>query len=199
MSCSRPFRLVTRAVLATLVAGLLVPLAAAPAYACSCVSESVSAQAKRADAVFVGTITERSSAATTTGGIWSSTDEVTYNVQVDEVYKGSVRATQQVVSVLSGASCGLEVELGRRYLLFPRADAADPMEPTPAPGQFVGSLCDGTTPATPQVLMELQTTLGHPQPPMPGGQGAVPQPWPGADVGSMLILGTLAWLFSFLG
>ena len=194
MSTSRARRRMARVLLGALVAGLLVPLAAAPAHACSCIGLPIAAQARQADAVFVGTITNRIGPAIGAGGVWSSTDPVTYTVAVDGVYKGSVRATEHVVSAASGASCGLEVKIDRRYVLFPRVDDRASTPPG-GPEQLTGSLCDGTTRATPRVLGALQTTLGQPRPPLPG-ESAPPLV---GGFESLLIFGALAWLVTVFG
>ena len=151
-------------------------------------------QAKQADAVFVGTITNRTGPAVGAGGIWSSTAPVTYTVAVDGVYKGSVRSTEHIVSAASGASCGLEVKMDRRYVLFPRVDDKT-SKPLSAPDRLVGSLCDGTTRATPRVLSALQTTLGQPRSPL-SGESAPPM---AGGVESLLIFGALAWLVTVFG
>lgn len=199
MSSSRVPRRVAGALLPTLVAALLVPLAAAPAYACSCVGLTLPARAERADAVFTGTVTDRSGPEIGPDGVWSSTDPVTYTVDVDGVYKGRLVAeTEWVVSSALGASCGLEVKVDRRYAFFP-SFGADGSLSEPAPGQLVGSLCDGTTAVNPRVLDELQAALGPPGPTRPTGVDAPAPDALAADLGSMLYLGAFAWLVTILG
>ena len=180
------------------MAALLVPLAAAPAHACSCVGLTLPARAERADAVFTGTVTDRSGPKIGSDGVWSSTDPVTYTVDVDGVYKGLVAETDWVVSAALGASCGLEVKVNRRYAFFPSL-GADGLLSEPAPGRLVGSLCDGTTAVSPRVLDALQAALGPPGPTRPTGVDTPAPDASAADLGSMLYLGALAWLVTILG
>ena len=104
-----------------LLAGFLgalavVALSPAPSYACSCaMAESVSQYADRADVVLVGTVEERAEP----GVLSSSAEPAVLTLSVASVLKGGARATQEVLSPVSGASCGLEdVEVGRSYVVF---------------------------------------------------------------------------------
>jgi len=83
--------------------------------------------------VFAATLVRRDEPG---GLIRSSTDPVALTWTVDAVYKGSAGTVQQVVTADSSASCGLEVEVGKRYLVH--ADAVD--------GKLEASLCGGTRP-----------------------------------------------------
>jgi hypothetical protein len=104
--------------------------AGAPACACSCVGATEAESYERADAVFAATLVKRDEP----GGMFSSDDPVELGFTVDAVYKGDVSAVQRVVTERSTASCGLEVEVGKRYLVH--ADSTD--------GELTASLCGGT-------------------------------------------------------
>ena len=116
------------------------------AYACSCALRTTDQQAfDEADAVFVGRVAKVTAA--NAGPIVSSTDPATWTFDVTGVFKGNVASHQEVVSVRSGASCGLELTEGKRYIVFAWLDAALRGGPRPGPGQLSGWLCDGTRPA----------------------------------------------------
>lgn len=63
-----------------------------------------------------------------------------FTVAVQEVYKGSVRARQEVVTALSGASCGAGLEIDRSYVIYARY----PVEGAPEKSPLSTGLCDGT-------------------------------------------------------
>ncbi|NHC15448.1 hypothetical protein [Motilibacter deserti] len=174
------------ALLAALVAmPLLGP--AAPAYACSCASQSDSEALARADAVFVGEVVrerrpDRSKA---------SNDGVTYTVGVQDVLKGTATREQDVVSVVSGASCGLENVAGR-MLWFVSAPTAQAWLVRAEQGQYVGFLCSGTRPlpagdALPAALAELEA-----RPPLPTVDSTHAQSRPADERPSRGTLGLLA-------
>ena len=111
----------TRAVAVAALA--LVGFAAAsgtPCAACSCAAPVTPAEAAaEADAVFVGTVTGTREPLVST----SSADLVAKRFEVVEVRKGEVAAVTEVLTAASGASCGLEVEEGRTYVVVARASA----------------------------------------------------------------------------
>ncbi|MEO8632801.1 MAG: hypothetical protein ABI466_05530, partial [Chloroflexota bacterium] len=74
--------------------------------------------ADRSAAVFTGTV-QRVSGALPFGISCSSASPVTIEFAVDTVYKGEVARSTIVRSVASGASCGFEVRVGKRYTVFP--------------------------------------------------------------------------------
>jgi hypothetical protein len=115
-------------------------LLAPPAVACSCAPATASAQFSRADAVFVGTVVERR---VPDSDPYSSTAPAVYVVDVDRVYKGRVTVAQEVVTAVSGASCGLEVPAGAGPVLF-YADLRPGTTGSLRPGQLSASLCGGT-------------------------------------------------------
>ncbi|CUR55649.1 conserved exported hypothetical protein [metagenome] len=112
-----------------------------PAHACSCVTQTTQDQVKRASDVFLGTITTRSKA----------DDKVTYEVDVERVYKGDVTTPATVTSAGSSASCGLDsLAADKRYLFLGTAQ-----------GESVEvNLCGGTAPATARKVDRISTILG---------------------------------------
>ena len=104
------------------------------ASACSCVGADDVESAGRADAIFAGTLTE--TAVPKKSG--SSMDAVTYSFAVSRVYKGDVATTQPVGSVISGASCGLELDGTGPFLVFASAEEEQPT--------LRANLCGGTRP-----------------------------------------------------
>lgn len=112
----------TRAAAVTALA--LIGLAAAsstPCAACSCAALVTPVEAAAdADAVFVGTFTGTREPL----AMASSADLVAKRFEVHEVRKGEVAAVTEVLTAASGASCGLEVEEGRTYVVVARASEA---------------------------------------------------------------------------
>lgn len=160
-----------------LVAALLVALgvvafAPTPAYACSCVGGTAADFVVGAEVVLTGTMEKRDEPA-----VWnSSADPATYTVTVDRVYKGAATSTQEVLTPVSGASCGLEnIKLGERYVVF--GSYADFMgEPT---DELWATLCGGTDRATPDYVAAVEAVAGAGGPPT-SGTGSADDPGPGA-------------------
>jgi len=135
---------------------------AQPALACSCAGvEDDAGYAGRADAVFTGRLVDR---AEQSGGIGSSTDPATLTFEVFAVYKGEVSQPQQVVTAVSGASCGLELSGEGPHLIFARTNTFD-HDPPAADGQLRADLCGGSRPLA---AGEPDVVLGAPSPPMAG-------------------------------
>ena len=152
-----------RVLLAAFLGALaVVALTPAPSYACSCATaEPVSQYADWADVVLVGTVEERVEPAV----LSSSADPAVLTLSVDRVLKGGARVTQQVLSPVSGASCGLEnVEVGRSYVVFASHRTLDG-EPTDA---LWSLLCDGTRPASPGFVAAIEAATGPGSPPDTG-------------------------------
>lgn len=106
-----------------------------PCQACSCAGEATAAQSsQRADVVFVGTLVDTREALVRVPGLSSSSDPVAKVFEVAEVRKGEVPARVEVLTASSSASCGLEVETGRAYVVVAR-DSGDGLR---------ASLCGGT-------------------------------------------------------
>ncbi len=109
--------------------------------ACSCATTGDEGSFAAADAVFVGSLISR----TVEGGlVRSSADPAVHRFEVRAVYKGEVRAEEEVVTAAEGASCGFEVPTDIAVLVF--ADEATSSGPEPGAGQLAGDLCNGTRP-----------------------------------------------------
>lgn len=142
---------------------LVVVVPAAPAHACSCAMLSSAQKVENADVVVRGTITGLDDP----GGL-DSGHLVTWEVAVAEVYRGAAAATTFVRSASDGASCGIEVQEGREYLLFARRVGGD----------LRAGLCGGTTPASAALVAEVEHLTGPGSPPQ-GGAGATATTPPG--------------------
>jgi hypothetical protein len=116
--------------------GLSLGLAiAGPAAACSCSPENVAAQYARATDVFVATAGKGPGAFPGSqdgggdggaGGAAPTTRQVTYELDVDEVVKGSVTKGATTVSTSSdAAACGVVFEAGKSYLVFAKREPGD--------------------------------------------------------------------------
>lgn len=114
---------------------VLVGTVSSPACACSCVQTTTRESFERADAVFAGTLVSRDEQA----------DKATLVFEVSDVYKGTVSARQEIVTHVSGATCGLELTGRGPHLVFGNAEGSD-FEPSPDEGQYVGGLCGGSRP-----------------------------------------------------
>lgn len=162
-----------RLLLAGLVAATgMVLTSPAPAQACSCVMAGPKQYVEWAGVVFTGTLTERTPPPTE--GTWSSADPATHSFDVTEVYEGDVGARVDVLSAVSGASCGLEgMQEGTAYVVF--AGYRDIMgESTDV---LWASLCGGTSPASASLVdrVERVTGPGHSPTSEPGSTAPVPQ------------------------
>lgn len=153
-----------RALLCLGVAAPVLLVGPSPACACSCVPRTDAEFYRDAGTVFVGELVSRRPG---DGLFRSSTDPVTYVFAVSAVHKGTVSERQEVVSSASGASCGLEIEVGRRYVVFTQATPMEP-DPTPRAGQLSANLCGGTRPAGSGAVAE---AFGPGEAPVPGGSG----------------------------
>jgi hypothetical protein len=81
---------------------------AAEAYACSCRPVDLERDLPLADGAMIGTVLERSVSGNT----------ATYVFRVEQVYKGDVENRAEVVTPVSGASCGLELAVNDRVGLL---------------------------------------------------------------------------------
>lgn len=134
------------AVVGALAFVVLVP---STAFACSCAQISVADSVEHADLVVSGSIEDRDEGPFKV--IRSSGDPVTYTVAVDEVLKGESGPVTKVESAAEGASCGLEVEVGRSYVIF--AGAGDD-------GVYQANLCGGTREASPEFVADVVAITG---------------------------------------
>ena len=94
-------------------------------------------QAARADVVFGGTVTVIEPPIT--GLTFSSADPMSIRFSVDAVYKGDATRTYWVSSARSGASCGFEFLVGKRYMVFARM-SGDRVETDLCSGTLQGGL-----------------------------------------------------------
>jgi len=92
----------------------------------------------RSDAVFVGEVVAY---APPPPPATSSGDPATWTFAVSEVYKGDVGASQEIVSAVSSATCGISVPRQGQVLVFATRQGFQlPL----AQGQYAASLCGGT-------------------------------------------------------
>jgi hypothetical protein len=127
-------------IVASVVGSLLIalsPVATGTARSCSCAQPDLDSALTQADATFVGTLVEIRRPTV----MLSSMDESRFVFDVETVYKGDVHERQSIVTVSDGASCGLELTLGTRAIVFARTDEYDI---TPDAGEYGANLCNGT-------------------------------------------------------
>lgn len=133
----------TRMTIGLLVVGALsvsmTVVDAAPAAACSCVTSTDREAFRRADAVFVGAVTDYQAPTEAR----SSVAPAVWTFAVDQVLKGEVTRSQQIVSEVSGVSCGLEIAGRGEFLVFATVRTYEP-SPAPRAGQYYAGLCGGT-------------------------------------------------------
>ena len=96
-------------------------------YACSCVEPGPPAEALASSkVVFAGKVVSIRGFETREGGIYSSGDLGTIELQVSTVWKGPVQETMFVTTVRSEASCGFTFKEGQEYIIYSRSDDAPP-------------------------------------------------------------------------
>ncbi|WP_040338738.1 hypothetical protein [Candidatus Blastococcus massiliensis] len=151
--------------------GALFVVAAAPAQACSCAEATAAQYLESADAVFTGRLVSREAPEERI----TSADPALHVFAVDTVHKGSVTERQEILSPMSGASCGLEITDDGPVAVF-ASRTPDPYingEASAADDQYFAYLCDGTGPLTPELEAEL-AALGPASAPAPAP--APPEP-----------------------
>ncbi|MEQ4205428.1 hypothetical protein [Actinopolymorpha sp. B9G3] len=126
-----------------------VVLAPVPACACSCVPTNPAEAFARADAVFVGRVVDRASKDRFP---WESTGVEVWTFEVERIYKGEVQRRQEIVTMESGASCGLELDGSGPFVIYATHDSFD-IEPQR--DQYAAGLCDGSQPLTAEVERSL--------------------------------------------
>jgi hypothetical protein len=150
----RKLRLLLAAVVGALAVLVLAP---GPAFACSCVNSGAEEYVDFADLVVVGTFEQHRPVPA-----GKEPDALAWTVAVDEVLEGQAPARMDVITPVSGASCGLEgVEPGRRYVVFASFQTVlgqDSEHPW-------ATLCGGTGPATPAFLADVEEVTGPGEPP----------------------------------
>ncbi|WP_406831452.1 hypothetical protein ABEG17_01325 [Pedococcus sp. KACC 23699] len=128
------------ALLVLALAAALVVIPGTAAFACSCAGLPVADEVARADLVVVGVV----------GAAVGAGQTVTRPVTVTRTLKGVAGPRLDVSSARDGASCGLEVELGREYVVF----AAE------RGGTMTADLCGGTAPADEEHLRQVEAVTG---------------------------------------
>ena len=157
-----------RLLAALLLAGGLVPVLAGAAWACSCVGyESEEAQyrarAREAKVIYTALVADEQRPAPPEGST-----PVRYRMEVEEDLKGGASGSREVTTSDNEASCGLDLEPGRRALVV----------------EFDGgrtiNLCDGTT----QDRVDERAAIVRDEVRRQGGPGSTyapaPSPRPGA-------------------
>lgn len=131
---------------ASVVTGLaLAAFGAAPALACSCAEQTTEQAAQGAALVVQGTVASVEQPSDATGVIG-------YELDVSRVLKGTGQRHMVVESAASGASCGIEgIEQGDEVVVFADQQA----------GNWVTGLCDGTAKVSPELVKEVEATLGQ--------------------------------------
>lgn len=126
-----------------------------PAAACSCAGGETRDRLDAASAAFVGRVVSR---ALPEQGITSSGSLVTYTFEVEATVKGDIGETVDVLSAVSGISCGFEFGV-------PHGERAGILLSVGGDGAYYGGLC-GTV--DPDLLLAAVSPL-----PSPDGQGPV--------------------------
>jgi len=104
--------------------------------ACSCGGLTDAEALRQSTAVFVGTLREVRGPTVQ----FSSGAPSRFIFEVDAAYKGAVHEVQSIVSSSDGASCGLEIDVGERAVVFATASGSADLES----GEYAAGLCDGT-------------------------------------------------------
>lgn len=160
-----------------------------PAVACSCIYMGDADSFHLADVVFRGVW--HGYEPPTTAEVMSSMDPATWTFTVREVYKGTATAEQDVVSPVSGASCGLEIPHEGEFFVFANRvgdrDGGDFFGSLHHdPNRLIASLCggtrsvvdgplavDGITPRPPEPAAERRATATPEPAATPAAGGAV--------------------------
>jgi len=104
---------------AIVVVALLLFASPRVALACSCVQSTRPQLVGNAVVIFAGVVTaQHGSFLPLVTCRMSSADPVAFEFSVDQIYKGDVSRTVSVSTVVSGASCGYEFQVGKRYTVF---------------------------------------------------------------------------------
>lgn len=139
-----------RVALAVLVFAVALAAATTDAAACSCAIGDPRRMLAAADAAFVGRLVERPA-----GPFSSSGTLAPYVFHVERTVKGTLPERLEVMSAVSGASCGIEATVGARIGLFLRR----------VNGRWQSSLCE-------QVDADVLLAAARPLPP-PTGAGPI--------------------------
>lgn len=146
-----------------LVAASLVLLGPAPAaHACSCVISTPAEQARRAEAVFTGTVTH-------TEGSPRTSRTVAYHVAVDKVWKGEVADEIRVVTGSQSSACGLPgLPEGQPVIWFASTDGIFFRDEDGEGAVPLGvNSCSGTGEVSAKTVRAVTAALGDPGAPVP--------------------------------
>lgn len=122
--------------IAVVVAAATLAAASGNACACSCVGLTDAEALRQSQAVFVGTLREVRGPTV----MIDSSAPSRFLFDVEAVYKGDVHTVQSIVSASDGATCGLELDVGQRALVFGTGAASYELED----GEYEAGLCGGT-------------------------------------------------------
>ena len=122
-------------ILALLCAGLVIPGAAAQA--CTCAASTPDKNLKAADVVFLGDVVDRDPPEGSSEAATAS--EATYTFAVSKVFKGTVNASQPVVSQGLVGFCGQTFKNGETVLVFAEDESGSAQSK-----RYVTRLCSGT-------------------------------------------------------
>lgn len=137
---SRSLVLVRHYLVLALIA-LLMAFGPQPALACSCAQSTNAQHGERAAVVFTGTAIARTGTfPLSLTCARSSAEPVVVSFDVDTVFKGTVTKTATVATVLSGASCGYEFTVGKRYTVFASAGVEGRLETGLCRGNVEGEI-----------------------------------------------------------
>jgi hypothetical protein len=171
-------RLVPGFVLAFVIALASVVLTQMPAHACKCVSSDITQDARRADAVFTGTVisvqkppNDKAPEGETPpeGDKGSATGVTTIMVEAERSWEGHVPAQVELTTAASSAACGVEdLEADKKYLFFAQSDNA----------KLTIDSCGGTSLFTAELGASITRLLGEGRDP---GAADKPAEVPAAD------------------
>lgn len=152
---------------------------AEPAAACTCGNMGDADSFHLADVVFRGVW--HGYEPPPTAEVMSSMDPATWTFIVREVYKGTATAEQDVVSPVSGASCGLEIPHEGEFFVFANRvgdrDGGDFFGLLPHdPNRLIASLCGGTRSVVDGPLAVDGITPRPPEPAADRSSTATPEP-----------------------
>lgn len=151
--------------LPVLVGGLLL-MTAGPAAACSCMAQTEAEYAARADAIFVGRKVDLPRPAGV--GRQAEAGAVVIEFRVTQVYKGTVTDPQEIVTLPSGGTCGLELAGEGPFLVFAHKPTDNELVDAD-PSQYISYLCDGSRALADGGEPKLGP-FGTARPPAPGEQ-----------------------------
>lgn len=122
--------------------GLVMTVSAPASAECTCKQGNLEQQARKADAVFIGTV----------DSVAKESNDHTYSVTASRSYLGSPERSTQVVSRGNAAACGLgNLGVGTTYLFLATGGAAP----------YEADSCGGTSTANPTKITKIEAILGE--------------------------------------